>query len=381
MTDPRREALQAWGRECLEELLGRDIGNNHLEVVSGDASFRRYFRMRLPAQIIQASALPGIADSYILVDAPPEKEDCQRFARVADALREAGLFAPVIHDVDYHLGFMLLQDFGDTLYLPGLLQTQVDNDSQRADRFYAQAIDALLDLQAQGNPDNFPAYDQALLHTEITLFDDWFCQQFLGLQLDTSAWTLLERTYAFLEESALEQTIVCVHRDYHSRNLMVREENENQPPGVVDFQDAVAGPYTYDLVSLLRDCYIVWPEPQVQQWALSYLEKAKSRGIVPDSYEAEDFLRDFDLMGLQRHLKVLGIFCRLYLRDGKPRYLEDLPRVMDYVLRVADKYSELQEFAQWFRACLIPLALQKLAETARETAKETPKENSKEATT
>jgi len=360
MKDVRREALQSWAKDCLQEVTGVDVGDTQLEMVSGDASFRRYFRMRLAVEQLSSGAAPDVASSYILVDAPPEHEDCQRFVRVADAFREAGLHAPVVHKVDYCLGFMLLQDFGDTLYLPALLQAQSENDLPRATLLYKQAMNALLDLQQNCFGADLPNYDQDLLHKEISLFDQWFCTAFLGVELTPSETALIERTYDFLEEAALLQPYVCVHRDYHSRNLMVRDDVEDHVPGVVDFQDAVAGPYTYDLVSLLRDCYIVWPDTQVQQWALQYLDQARSRGIIPDSLNEKDFLRDFDLMGLQRHLKVLGIFCRLNLRDGKAQYLQDLPRVIDYVLRIAASYTELIEFTEWFQQRLLPLASLKL---------------------
>ncbi len=372
MKDVRREALQNWARECLQEVTGIDVGDTELEMVSGDASFRRYFRMRLAADKLSGSAVPNVANSYILVDAPPEHEDCQRFVRVADAFRDAGLYAPVVHEVDYYLGFMLLQDFGDSLYLPALLQAQKTHDLPRASLLYEQAMSALLDLQQNCLAVDLPLYDKDLLHHELSLFDQWFCTAFLGLQLDPAEHALIERTYDFLEEAALMQPYVCVHRDYHSRNLMVRDDIENQAPGVVDFQDAVAGPYTYDPVSLLRDCYIVWPDAQVQQWALQYLDQARSRGIIPDSLNEEDFLRDFDLMGLQRHLKVLGIFCRLNLRDGKAQYLQDLPQVIAYVLRVAASYTELVEFTEWFRHRLLPLIAVKLpSDPATSTSPET----------
>jgi N-acetylmuramate 1-kinase len=360
MKDARREALQNWARACLQQLTGVDVGDTELEMVSGDASFRRYFRMRLFVDRPSDSLSLNSADSYILVDAPPEHEDCQRFVRIADTFREAGLYAPVVHEVDYYLGFMLLQDFGDTLYLPALLQSQSENDLTRASRLYQQAINAVLELQQNCIGADLPRYDQDLLHKEISLFAQWFCTAFLELALTPSEHVLIERTCDFLEEAALVQPYVCVHRDYHSRNLMVRDGIEDQPPGMVDFQDAVTGPYTYDLVSLLRDCYIVWPDAQVRQWALQYLDQARMRGIIPDSLNEDDFLRDFDLMGLQRHLKVLGIFCRLNLRDGKAQYLQDLPRVIDYVLRIAASYSELIEFTEWFKQRLLPQAMLKL---------------------
>jgi N-acetylmuramate 1-kinase len=354
--DSRRNALQNWGRVSLQRRLGMDLQNTPLETVSGDASFRRYFRMRLPT-----------GQSFILVDAPPEKENSQRFVRVADALRESGLLAPEVHEADFDLGFMLLEDFGDALYLPALLAAQRDGDIGRASRLYHHAIDSLVDLQRNCSHPDFPPYDQELLHRELSLFDEWYCRRFLELQLSQNEESLLRRTWDFLVEAALAQPVVCVHRDYHSRNLMIRHDNEDQRPGIVDFQDAVAGPYTYDLVSLLRDCYLVWPDDQVRIWALEYLARARHAGVIPDSLEDEDFERDFDLMGLQRHIKVVGIFCRLHLRDGKPRYLEDVPRVIDYVLRIADRYTELVEFSQWFRERLLPLTATHLAQAAADS--------------
>jgi aminoglycoside/choline kinase family phosphotransferase len=328
------------------------------EPLGGDASFRRYFRYRaltdLPLQ-----GLDVVKNSLMLVDAPPARENNPAFLLTAAEFAAAGLRTPRVLAHDVEQGFMLLEDFGDQLYLPCLQAAQgndnvEDGDMQRVDVLYTQAINALLMLQSDNSPSRLPPYDQTRLHTELSLFDEWFCGRMLGIELNDSEKKLLADTWHFLEQAALKQTQVRVHRDYHSRNLMVRQQAdgshpEHLPPGIIDFQDAVIGPVTYDLVSLLRDCYIVWPVSDVSRWLRQYFDKARARGIVPATLEFETFQRDFDLMGLQRHIKVLGIFCRLALRDNKPRYLLDLPVVMDYVLSVGERHPELNAFIRWFR--------------------------------
>ncbi|MDT8429390.1 MAG: phosphotransferase [Pseudomonadales bacterium] len=371
--DQRKQALQRWACETLEEVWGVAMNDANLQAVSGDASFRRYFRLQIPAQVLQKAQLAGLSASYILVDAAPEHEDCQRFVLVADVLRRAGVYAPIVHEVDYLAGFMLLQDFGNALYLPALLQAQREQDPARADTLYGQAIATLLQLQEHTDGSQFAPYDRKLLHTELMLFEHWYCRQLLGVELSAAEQTLLDRTFAWLEAAALSQPVVCVHRDYHSRNLMIRDADEASAPGVIDFQDAVHGPYTYDLVSLLRDCYIVWPQQQLSAWQMSYLHEARRRGILAASVSDKQFLRDFDLMGLQRHIKVIGIFCRLYLRDGKPGYLQDIPRVIDYVFAVAASYPELQEFVQWLRA-LQPLSNERLHQVQDQLHRASPEQ-------
>lgn len=358
--DQRKNNLAAWARERLAELRRNDmaavispagLAEAEIETVSGDASFRRYFRIRVTSS------------SWILVDAPPTHEDCRRFVRIARLFREAGLLTPRVLAVDYGLGFMLLEDFGDTLYLPTLLQSRATN-AAAADELYTAAMSSLIALQANGKSSELAPYDRNLLRTELSLFDTWFCERFLELELSDEEKALLERTWTFLEDAALAQPQVCVHRDYHSRNLMILENDLGHAPGVIDFQDAVVGACTYDLVSLLRDCYIVWPPERVREWALRFRDAAVQRGILAEETTPVHFLRDFDLMGLQRHIKVIGIFCRLNLRDGKTRYMADVPLVIDYVVSVAAQHPEMTDFMQWLQNRILPLALPKLQEFA-----------------
>lgn len=361
-TDFRHQQAQLWARETLRQLLGADPGPINAVALGGDASFRRYFRYHAPAALPLAG-LSGIKSSLMLVDAPPERENNAAFLLTAAEFRQAGLCTPAILAHDLAQGFMLLEDFGDQLYLPCLQAAQGADPEQaepdttdmaRVDTLYTQAMGALLALQSDRSASQLPPYDQARLHTELCLFDDWFCGQMLGLTLDADEQQLLADTWHFLEQAALQQTQVRVHRDYHSRNLMVRQladgsHPEHQPPGIIDFQDAVIGPVTYDLVSLLRDCYIVWPADDVTRWLRQYYDAALAGAILPASLDFATFQRDFDLMGIQRHIKVLGIFCRLALRDNKPRYLLDLPVVMDYVVSVGERHAELAPFISWFR--------------------------------
>ncbi len=365
--DQRREALVAWARHCLEDMTGHSPVVGEIEIVSGDASFRRYFRLRFERalqcdhELVSENKRQYLLQSqFVLVDAPPAHEDCEQFVRVASLFRSAGVLTPRVLEVDYDRGFMLLQDFGDDLYLPAL-QAGVEVDAM-----YRAAMSSLVQLQAQGDTAGLPTYDRALLRRELNLFNDWFCERFLELMLNEDERALIERTWTFLEDAALAQPQVCVHRDYHSRNLMLLspdpELNPDQSPGVIDFQDAVVGANTYDLVSLLRDCYIVWPAERVRGWALEFREMALAVGLIRNDSEHDEqaFLRDFDLMGLQRHLKVIGIFSRLNLRDGKSSYMADIPLVIDYVLKVAAQHPEMSEFVQWFQSKILPLATPKL---------------------
>ena len=313
-------------------------------MVSGDASFRRYFRITADGQ------------SFIAVDAPPQHEDNPRFVSVCEMLLGAGVHAPAIMARDFEQGFLLLEDLGDALYLDALLECQERGDVARADELYKQAIDALVQFQARIEKKQLDPFDSSELQREMRLFDEWFCAGLLGLSLDEDERRLIQSTYDFLEQAALRQTEVVVHRDYHSRNLLITEPN----PGIIDFQDAVAGAYSYDLVSLLRDCYISWDEARLVAWLAYYHEQASAHGVI-NGITHEQLRRDFDLMGLQRHLKVMGIFCRLFLRDNKTRYLADIPLVMKYFLDVAEGYPELQEFLAWFRARVLPAAEKELA--------------------
>lgn len=349
--DERFERLREWAGD----VLGHRHAGAHWRVspLGGDASFRRYFRVHLDEA----------PHSYLLMDAPPPREDCRPFVRVAQQLLAHGVPAPAVLAAELDEGYLLLEDFGDELYLSALQQAveQYGPDGgARAAELYHLAFDALLRIQAVPAGE-LPAYDRQALRREMALFDEWFCGGLLEQPVESDRRVLLEAVYSELEDSALAQPQVFVHRDYHSRNLMLRRQNPDGLPGVIDFQDAVRGPVTYDPVSLLRDCYIVWPAEQVEEMALRYRDDLVRHGIVT-GYGDEDFLRDFDLMGLQRHIKVLGIFSRLYLRDGKSRYLGDLPVVMDYVRTVSARHPSLHAFHEWFAGDLMPSASRRLAE-------------------
>lgn len=335
----REAALQAWFAAALPELQGGTLQGN-LRPVSGDASFRRYFR--------------GITEhgTWILVDAPPEKEDSHPFVAVAQRLEACGVAVPEVLLADLGQGFMCLSDFGDVSLWTCLdAARRGDVTGPSAASLYQSAFAELLKIQqCQADDPPLPRYDAALLLREMRLFSEWFCAGLMQHPLSAAEAALIESAFAFLVEAALKQPQVFVHRDYHSRNLMFRA---GQAPGVLDFQDAVRGPLSYDLVSLLKDCYIAWPREQVNAWALDFAAQAQACGILA-SVEPECFLRDFDLMGAQRHIKVLGIFSRLWLRDGKAGYLKDIPLTMHYLLQVARQYPELGEFAAWLDAALLP---------------------------
>ncbi|WP_323845659.1 aminoglycoside phosphotransferase family protein [Microbulbifer magnicolonia] len=324
--DDRREALGLWAGRAL----GRDCAVG-LENLAGDAGFRRYFRTLTEPRLIA-------------VDSPPERTNPARFVAVADYMRRHGIHTPMIAAADVEHGFMLLEDLGDCQLL-----SQLDDDS--VEGLYAEVLSELLCLQQIPPADNlFPPYNRELLLTEMRILPEWLASRLLGYPLSEADNGLLERIFNLLLDSAAEQPQVLVHRDYHSRNLMIRD---GERPGVVDFQDAVWGPVTYDLASLLRDCYIRWPRERVERWALAYAATAEAAGILPP-VAPQTFLRWFDWMGLQRHIKVLGLFPRLYLRDGKQGYLPDLPLVIRYALEVSERYPELEPFADWFRAGLLP---------------------------
>lgn len=289
-----------------------------LTPASGDASFRRYFRLTLEK------------GSFIAMDAPPEREDSARFARLAHSLGVLGLHVPEILAEDLQRGFLLLEDLGSRCYLEDLT-------AANADRLYGDALAALLVIQACGPQEGLPRYDRAFLLRELEIFREWLLGAHLHIALSASESALLDAAFGLLAENALEQPQVCVHRDYHSRNLLV---SPSPSPGILDFQDAVVGPVTYDLVSLLRDCYIAWPEERVRDWAAGYFQLALHSGVVREG-DADRFPRWFDLMGIQRHLKASGIFARLLRRDGKPGYIKDIPRTLGYVVAVAGQYPEL----------------------------------------
>jgi aminoglycoside/choline kinase family phosphotransferase len=292
-----------------------------LEPASADASFRRYFRAIFADRTLVA------------MDAPPEREDCTPYLHVAQLFAAAGVNVPRVHSQNLAQGFLLLDDLGSHLYLDAL------NDAS-ADRFYLDAIDSLIKIQLASRQNELPDYDHALLERELRLFPDWYIVRKLNLTLNPRQAETLESMFRLVLENNLAQPRAYVHRDYHSRNLMVCENN----PGILDFQDAVYGPITYDLVSLFKDAYICWPEERVLDWVIRYWQKAKSAGLPVDQDFAA-FHRDFEWMGVQRHLKVLGIFARLYFRDGKDRYLNDMPLVMRYLRAACERYRELTPLA------------------------------------
>jgi N-acetylmuramate 1-kinase len=307
-------------RQWLEGVLG--TASFELAPASRDASFRRYFRVGAPS-----------GKTLIAMDAPPEKEDCRPFVHAAELLRAAGVHVPEIHAQDLSLGFLLLSDLGTKTYLEAL--TAGD-----ADRLYADATAALVRIQLASRPGALPDYGRELLLAELRLFPDWYVARQLGRELSAAQRAVLDAAFSLLLENNLAQPRVFVHRDYHSRNLMVCEPC----PGILDFQDAVYGPITYDPVSLLRDAYIEWDEERVLDWAIRYWESARKAGLpVADDFAA--FYRDFEWMGAQRQLKVLGIFARLCYRDGKEAYLEDQPLVMRYLRRACARYRELGPLA------------------------------------
>lgn len=354
----RQQALQQWAAQQLSAH-GHGALQGDILSVSGDASFRRYFRGRT-AQT-----------SWILVDAPPDKEDSHPFIEVDRRLRQAGVRVPTIVAADTALGFMCIEDFGDSLLWPALEQARLAQDYSTAARLYQHCFDELLRIQrADSSNPPLPPYDEALLLREMRLFSEWFCPGLLGLTLGTRDSHVIEAAFQVLSASVLQQTRVCVHRDYHSRNLMLLPST-TASIGVIDFQDAVHGPWTYDLVSLLKDCYIEWPREQVKNWAWSYAQQAQAAGIVA-SVEEQSMLRDFDLMGAQRHIKVLGIFSRLWLRDGKAGYLKDIPLTYGYLRQVVEEHSALADFAAWLAQHVEPrldAALQRATQAAQQAGK------------
>jgi aminoglycoside/choline kinase family phosphotransferase len=292
-----------------------------LAPASADASFRRYFRATFPD-----------GHTLIVMDAPPEHEDCRPFIHVAALLGEAGVNAPKVLAQDLERGFLLLTDLGATTYLSVL------NEGNAA-RLYRDACNALIKFQIASKPGELPDYDKVLLTREMQLFPDWYIAKHLNATLSPSQQDVLQQTFDLLNRNILAQGQVYVHRDYHSRNLMLCDGNEN--PGILDFQDAVYGAISYDLVSLLKDAYIQWEEERVLDWTIRYWESAR-KASLPIPADFADFYRDFEWMGAQRHIKILGIFARLYHRDGKDGYLKDLPLVMTYLRKVCERYGELR---------------------------------------
>lgn len=327
-TDRRFAEMSEW-LGGFDELAGAEV-----TVASSDASFRRYFRAT------------NASGSRIVMDAPPEREDCRPFVRVAGYLERMGLNGPRVLEADFERGFLLLTDLGSTLYLDALRHNARD-----ADALYGDALRALATMQSEGLRfrDELPPYDRKLLEFELSLFRDWLCRRHLDLEMsesDEADWT---SCCEFLVGDALSQPTVFVHRDYHSRNLLVTDDDN---PGILDFQDAVNGPLTYDLVSLLKDCYIRWPAGHVHDWAMSFF--ASLDASVTGDLDAAAFWRHFELMGVQRHLKAAGIFARLLHRDGKSSYLRDVPRTLEYVSEVAPRYDELAFLSRLVDGACLP---------------------------
>jgi len=329
----RAAALAAWLRDALGTAAFR------IEPASEDASFRRYFRVHTRAR------------TWIAMDAPPPMEDCRPFVSVLGLLRDAGVNAPRLRAVDSEQGFLLLDDFGPRCYL------DVIGDAN-ADALYADAFEALLAMQCGIDRGRVPPYDERKLREELEFFPHWFLAHHLGIKLDEALSRALRDTFEALVRACMEQPQVFVHRDYHSRNLMYLEEVDSgrSPgggpagnPGVIDFQDAVDGPVTCDLVSLLRDVYVGWPEDRVAGWVDAYHDRAVARGLF--GVGRAQFHRWFDLTGVQRHLKIAGIFARLWHRDGKPRYLDDLPLTLSYLARIAPRYPETEAVVRVLGEC------------------------------
>ena len=293
---------------------------------SSDASFRRYFRL---------DVVPALRDklgaTLIAMDAPPERENVPAFIHVAGLLHEAGVTVPAIVARDVERGFLLLSDLGTTTYLARL-------DPDNAAFMYSDAVDALIKFQLNSRAGVLPEFDRAFVLREMNLFPEWFINRHLGVTLDDKQQAQLDKVFEAITANVLAQQQVFMHRDFHSRNLMFLDQGN---PGVLDFQDAVYGPVTYDLGSLLRDAYIQWDEEIVLDWVVRYWQSAKQVGL-PVNPDIDAFYRDFEFMALQRHLKILGIFCRLNYRDGKSIYMGDLPTVMDYVRKTANRYTELK---------------------------------------
>ncbi len=309
----RKIQLETWLNKSLK------VQPFTLTTASADASFRRYFRVHLQDKTL------------IAMDAPPLQEDCAPFVKVAKIMLDAGLNVPEVLEQDLEHGFLLLSDLGDDTYLSAL-----NNDTAPA--LYKNATDALIKLQLVSKANILPNYDEALLTRELQLFPDWYVVKHLKFELNAEQQTALKNTFDLLNKNILSQGQVYVHRDYHSRNLMITKQNN---PGVLDFQDAVYGAITYDLASLLKDAYINWDEEQVIDWAVRYWQPAKKAGLpVPEDFS--EFYRDFEWMGAQRHIKVLGIFARLSYRDGKDGYLKDMPLVLHYLRKVCERYVELR---------------------------------------
>lgn len=314
-SDPRLTLVTNWITTLTDFRLQPDT----LRPASADASFRRYFRI---------DAENG--KTYIVMDAPPPQEDVRPFIQIAQLFNQAGVTVPQIVASHVEQGLLLLSDLGTVMYSHLL-------ERNSAPQLYGDAIDSLIKIQSHSQPKVLPEYDHAMQLRELMLFPEWYINQHLKVTLNSTQQTNLTKVFEQILANTMAQAQVYVHRDYHSRNLMVMEQGN---PGILDFQGAVFGPITYDIVSLLRDAYIAWDEEQVLDWVIRYWERARKQGL-PVNHDVDHFYRDVELMGLQRHLKILGIFCRLSYRDGKNNYLNDLPLVLSYVRKTAGRYQML----------------------------------------
>lgn len=332
--DVRLQHLKVWLDEQLAIVYAEqgwgEVPPATLTAASSDASFRRYFRWQSADR------------SFVVMDAPPPQENCKPFVDIAHLLATSGINVPKIYAQDLARGFLLLNDLGNKTYLDVI-------DEHNADALFDDALQALLAFQQLPMAAPLPSYDVALLRRELELFPEWYVGRELGITFNAQQREQWQRVSDLLIDSALAQPKVLVHRDYMPRNLMLSEPN----PGVLDFQDAVYGPVTYDVTCLFKDAFLSWPEPRVQNWLSDYWNRARALGIpVQDDFAA--FLRASDLMGVQRHLKVIGIFSRICHRDGKPRYLTDVPRFLAYIEAVLARRPELAELGQLLRSLSQP---------------------------
>lgn len=314
--DSRYDELLTW----LAQFDG--LADADLQPASVDASFRRYFRVERDSE------------SFIIMDAPPPQEDCHPFVQIAGYLESMGLNCPRILGADFDNGFVLMTDLGTTRYID-----ELEKGRERAAKLYDDAIDALLTMQEKGEAyqQQLPSYDYDFIAFELSIFRDWLCGRHLGIDFTDEEEKQWQDCCEYLIDNALHQRQVFMHRDYHSRNLMVTSENN---PGILDFQDAVEGPITYDVVSLFKDCYIKWPIEETEAWALRYRNRLEA--VTKEELPRDQFLQQFHLMGVQRHLKAAGIFARLNHRDGKPGYLGDIPRTLEYITDIAPRFPELE---------------------------------------
>jgi aminoglycoside/choline kinase family phosphotransferase len=323
----RYDSLNIWLSDVL------DTSDYVLKPASEDASFRSYHRLFLKND--------NKDKTFIVMDAPPPEEDCAPFVRVTETLIATGVNVPVIHHMNLEQGFLLLDDFGNDLYLDKL-------DSSSVNKYYSDAIVALVNMQSLTEAEGLPDYDETLLRREMNLFTEWLLKKHLHIELNNKQSECLNALFSLLVENALEQPQCFVHRDFHSRNLML---TKTESPGIIDYQDAVHGPISYDLVSLLKDCYIKWPRDEINNWVDFYIQEMSKKGTVIDRRE---FQRWFDLMGVQRHLKASGIFARLSLRDGKHDYLNDIPRTLSYIVDLKDEHKELSSLCSLLEESVLP---------------------------